>query len=145
MANTGYMKREVEDYVRTQLARQFNEPFSSQVLQLSTGGKREFDAVSASGDVVVSIKAHSGLTSGGNLPTGKIAVALNEVYYLTLVEAPVRILLLTNPQFYNLFIKDTEGRIARGVYVMQMNLSPEIQAKVDEVTKTASDEMTRAK
>jgi hypothetical protein len=51
---------------------------------------------------VVSIKANSGLTSGGNHPTGNVATCLNEVSFLTLVDADVRLLVLTNPDVHTM-------------------------------------------
>jgi len=113
------------------------------VLPLSPGGAHEFDAVSSDGSIIGSIKANSGLTSGGKHPTGKVATCLNEVYYLTLVSAPRRLLVLTNPGFYEIFSRTTAGHIAHGIEVLLVPLPPEMQAEVDRVTKRASDEMSR--
>jgi hypothetical protein len=41
------------------------------LLALPGGAVREFDAVSDDRRVVVNIKTSSGLTSGGNIPSGK--------------------------------------------------------------------------
>ena len=87
------------------------------MLRLAPGGTHEFDAVSDDGRIVVSIKANSGLTSGGNHPTGKVATCLNEVYFLTLVDADVRLLALTNPAFHTIFTRITAGQIAPGIGV----------------------------
>ncbi len=87
------------------------------------------------------IKSNSGLTSGGNHPTGKVATCLNEVYYLTLVSAPTRLLVLTNPHFHVIFTKATTGAIASGVEVVLVALPAEMQHEVDEVTRRASREM----
>jgi hypothetical protein len=111
------------------------------VLLLEPGGTHEFDAVSADGSVVAGIKSNSGLTSGGNHPTGKVATCLNKVYYLALVSAPTRLLVLTNPRFHAIFTKATSGAIAPGVEVVLVALPAEMQHEVDQVTKQASGEM----
>jgi len=111
-------------------------------LNLAPGGTHEFDAVSDDGEVVASIKANSGLTSGGNYPTGKVATCLNEVYFLTLVKATRRLLVLTNPQFHAIFTHATSGQIAEGVEVQLVELPPEMQREVNGVTKLASQEMS---
>ena len=117
MANTSYLRYTVEPWIREQLRGIYAQDFESRILQLGPGGMHEFDAVSADLSVVASIKANSGLTSGGNFPTGKVATCLNEVYYLSLVTAPTRLLILTNPQFHEIFLRATVGKIAAGVAI----------------------------
>ena len=113
MANTQFIKTDVEPWVRGELERRFIKPFKALPLNLTTGGKHEFDAVSADGTVIVSIKSASGLTAGGNLPQGKFNNAIAEVYFLSLVEAPTRILLVTNRQFYDLLEKRLKGLLPK--------------------------------
>ena len=143
VANTSYLRYTVEPWVREQLAAQYGQRFAPRVLRLAPGGTHEFDAVSDDGRIVVSIKANSGLTSGGNHPTGKVATCLNEVYFLTLVDADVRLLLLTNPSFHAIFTKATAGQIAPGIGVEVLPLPTDMQRTVDGVTELASREMSR--
>lgn len=143
VANTSYLRYTVEPWVRDQLAEQYGQRFAPRVLRLAPGGTHEFDAVSDDGRVVVSIKANSGLTSGGNHPTGKVATCLNEVYFLTLVDADVRLLALTNPAFHAIFTKVTAGQIAPGIGVELLPLPADMQRMVDGVTALASREMSR--
>ncbi len=145
MANTSYLRYAVEPWVREQLSERFAQPFASTVLALSTGGRREFDAVSSDASVVASIKTHSGLTSGGRHPSGKVTSALLEIYFLTLVPSEMKLLVLTNPSFYDLFTRCTAGQIAPGVLIEHIPLPREMQATVDGVTNAASSEMTRIK
>ena len=142
VANTSYLRREVESYVRTVLERRYGQTFSARVLQLRTGGSHEFDCVSRDGSVVASVKSASGLTAGGKNPSGKIKDSLAELYYLSLVEAPVRLLVLTTPAFYEIFTKATRGAIAEGIGVECIPLPTEIQAEVDQVVRAASAEVT---
>lgn len=143
MADTKYLRYVVEPWVRSHLEREHRQPFAPQVLRLGPGGTHEFDAVSADGSIVASIKANSGLTSGGKHPTGKVATCLNEVYYLTLVTAHKRLLVLTNPDFFAIFRRTTAGQTADGVDVVLVPLPTEMQAEVDRVTRRASDEMSQ--
>jgi hypothetical protein len=142
MADTSYLRREVESHVRAQLAVQHDQSFSSQFLTLRTGGRHEFDAVSADGQIVAGVKAASGLTAGGRIPSGKINSSLAELYYLSLVEAPIRLLILTNPEFHEIFLKKTSGAIADGITVVCMPLPEAMQAEVDAVVRRASDEVS---
>lgn len=143
MANTSYLRYTVEPWVRDRLAERYGQDFAAKVLSLAPGGSHEFDAVSGDRRIVASIKANSGLTSGGNHPTGKVATCLNEVYFLTLVDADERILVLTNPDFHAIFARATAGQIARGVNVELLPLPSEMQRTVDGVTELASKEMSR--
>jgi hypothetical protein len=79
MANTSLLRREVEDYVRDVLAKRHDQHFKPRRLRLRSGGAHEFDAVSADGQIIVSIKSASGLTAGGKDPSGKIKDGIAEL------------------------------------------------------------------
>jgi hypothetical protein len=145
MASTAKLRYKVEPYIRRLLEDEFDQPFSSQRLELPGGATREFDAVSADGSVVVAVKTSSGLTSGGNKPSGKVKGAITDLYYLSLIDAPVRRLVLTNPEFYDIFTTDMAGAIADGIDVVLVPLPAELQAMVDEVIAEAVDEIDRGK
>lgn len=145
MANTAKLRYKVEPVICAALEHEFGQPFSSQVLSLPGGATREFDAVSADRSVVVSIKSSSGLTSGGNFPGGKVNGSIADLYYLSLVGAPVRRLVLTNPAFYAIFINRMEGALPEGVEVRLVELPAELQVEVDEVVRNAADEIDRGK
>ncbi|MEO5679491.1 MAG: hypothetical protein ABIS47_07480 [Acidimicrobiales bacterium] len=141
MANTAILRSKVEPVIRGLLEAEFGQPFSSQILTLPAGARREFDAVSSDGTVVVAIKTSSGLTSGGNLPGGKINSCITDLYYLSLLDAPIRRLVLTNPEFYEIFRHRMQGAQAPGISVVLMPLDPKLQAEVDAVILQASREM----
>ena len=145
MANTAILRTKVEPVIRARLETEFAQPFRSQILGLPGGAAREFDAVSADGTVVVSIKTSSGLTSGGNIPGGKINGCIADLYYLSLLGAPVRRLVLTNREFYEIFVKRMAGALPDGVEVKLVPLPAGLQAEVDRVIREASEEMDRGK
>lgn len=142
MANTSYLRYVVEPWIRGQLETRWGKPFSSQVLELRPAGTHEFDAVAEDRSVVVSIKTSSGLTSGGNIPSGKINTCLAELYYLTLVDAPVRTLLLTNAEFRDILVSRLHGALAPGITIELLALPEEMQREVDSVILAASKEMS---
>ncbi len=142
MADTTYLRRVVETYVREQLTREFAQPFSAAFLALMPGGRHEFDAVSRDRLVVASVKSTSGLTAGGRNPAGKIKDCVAELYYLSLVEAPIRRLILTTPAFFDIFGGATFGAIAKGIDVVCMPLPAEMQREVDKVVAMASREVS---
>ncbi len=143
MANTNYLKKVAEREVRIKLEDAFRVPFTSERLVLSTGGDHEFDAVSQDKQVVCSIKTHSGITSGGKNPAAKVQSAVAELYYLSLVDAPTRVLVLTDPQFYSIMKSQIEDkrRLAPGIRLQLMVLPAHIQVQIRSVQDQASREM----
>lgn len=142
MANTRYLRVQVEKYVREQLTKRFGQPFHAKVLQLVTGGDHEFDAVSDDGAIVATVKAASGLTSGGKIPQGKINTAVAELYFLSLVEAQMRMLVLTTPAFHSILARRMRGRLASGIEIECIPLPATMQAEYDRVILAASKEMS---
>lgn len=142
MANTALMKSLVEPYVRKQLEEEHGQPFFQRFLPLPGAGQHEFDAVSEDGSIVTSIKSHSGKTSGGRRPGGKILSCYAELYYLAQIEAPTRFLILTNPDFFAIFERDSRGKLAPGLELKLIALPANIQEQVTEVTAAASQEMS---
>jgi hypothetical protein len=142
VANTNYYKSHVEPYVRTELERIYNVAFSSRILTLTTGGTHEFDAVAADNSIVASVKSLSGKTAGGKRPAAKYSTCLAELYFLSLVSAPKRILVLTTPDWHTMFTRYIEGRLVPGVEIQLLRLPTELQAEVDRVTALASGEVS---
>ncbi len=138
MADTSYLKGDVEAFVRAHLEQRFGVPFSSRVLRLVTGGTHEFDAVSEHGTVIAGIKAASGRTSGGRMPAGKIKSAIAELYFLSLISAPRRMLVLTDPEFYQILTNRLDQRLAEGLEIELVELPSHIQRQVDKVRQASS-------
>lgn len=142
MADTRYLTKHVEEHVRGALADQYGQPFTKERLTLTSGGHHEFDAVSADRSVIASVKSASGRTSGGNHPTGKVMACIAEMYFLTLVEAPVRAIVLTSAEMHEILVKTLRGRIAPGLSVVHIPLPDAIQTLASEVHGQASAEMS---
>lgn len=142
MADTRFLKHQVEEYVRDVLKRAHGVDFRSESLTLSTGGRHEFDAVSEDKQIVATIKSSSGKTVSGNLPSGKMRGVEAELYYLTLVDAPTRMVVLTDPQFYRIMLGRLKGKLADGLTLKLVELPPELQALASQVQKEASHEVS---
>ena len=143
MADTTYIKRMVEPYVRVELGREFGINFSSQELTLTTGGTHEFDAVSDDREVVASIKSAGGKTARGKRPSGKIRNSEAEWYYLTLVQSETKLLIFTTPEFYDIMSKRLEGRLASDITLKLIELPEEIQRQITQIQTKASVEVSR--
>jgi hypothetical protein len=147
MADTRLLTNQVEEYVRTELARQFGRRFEKKALVLSqrsdgSDATHEFDAVSEDGRIVAAIKSSSGKTSGGRLPSGKIAAAYKDLYFLSLARAERRFLVLTDPEFHAIFIGNCDGKLAAGIEVLLIPLPADLKEQVQAVHRGASKEMS---
>jgi hypothetical protein len=114
VANTSLLKTLVEPYVREQLEKEYGRPFFQRFLPLPGSGLHEFDAVSEDRTIVTSIKSNSGLTSGGRRPGGKTLACYAELYYLAQISAPTRLLVLTDPDFFEILERDSRGKLVPG-------------------------------
>lgn len=141
MANTSFLGAEVEDSVRSTLGRELGVEFGKKKLRLKSGGEFNFDAVSLDGSIVISIKSSRGTTRGGKPPTGAIKAAIADLYYLSLVEAERRILVLTDKGFYDRLSHDLRQRIAPGLELKHVPLPAELDQKVQAALDFASNEM----
>jgi hypothetical protein len=141
MADTRFLTTVVEQHVRAVLAAEQAIGFTKKPVVLRTGGRHEFDAVADDGSVVASIKSASGKTRGGRHPAGKVHAAISELYFLSLVDAPARQLILTTPDFYEIFIRTLSGKLTPGIEVRCITLPPDIQAEVAKVQNSASQEI----
>ena len=146
MAKTSELK-EVELFVRKELEKDYpGHTFTEKALPLhkkkdGTYAVHRFDAVSEDNTIVASIKSHSWLTSGGKLPAGKIGQIYQSLYFLSLVDAKTKLLILTDREAYQGFVKKYDGKIAEGIEIKFYPLSPELQLLVKKVHQKASQEM----
>ena|SRR4030042_1828547 len=139
--------REIEIFVREQLGKDYpDHTFTEKALRLrkkrdGSYAFHKFDAVSEDNSIVASIKSHSWLTSGGNLPSGKIGQIYQSLYLLSLVVAKTKLLILTDRETYKGFLAESDGKLADDVEVKLYPLTPGLQAMVKKVKQRASREM----
>ncbi len=145
MANTQILKKKVEPFVRQWLKERFRVSFESKEIVLTRSqkpnGKHEFDAVSKDKRIVAGIISAGGKTSRGKNPQGKINKGIAELYFLSLIEADQKLLVLTDPAFVEIFKKKTKGRLAQGIKIIHCPLSKELEVEVTKMRVPASKEV----
>ena len=147
MANTKAYLR-AEEWIRADgLPAKFQQSFAKRRLEVGTRtdgfpAYHEFDAVSSDAGIVASVKASSGFTAGRKPPDGKIKGAYAELYFLSLVTAPQRFLVLTDPEFHKIFLDTSDGKRPFGVQLLQITLPEEIQHELAEARAIASREVS---
>jgi len=140
--------RKVELFIRNELGEHYpGHTFTEKALPLRK--KRDgayafhkFDAVSEDNTIIDSIKSHSWLTSGGNLPSGKIGQIYQSLYFLSLVDAKTKLLILTDIEAYEGFLTVSDGKVAEDLEIKFYPLPPELQLIVTKVHRKASQEMS---
>jgi hypothetical protein len=146
MANTELIKSKIHPYVRDWLRQQYGVSFGRSRLPLrDCDGFHYFDAVSVDGRIAAEIKVASGRTSGGKHPSGKRASAFEQLYFLALAKTEVKLLVLTNPEFFEIMKAKTAGIVPADIQLLRCPLPPELARIVFSVTSEASDEIDRGK
>lgn len=148
MADTTALKNQIEPFVRGWLRGRFGTEFRRKTVALTghgTEGKHQFAAVSEDGKIVASVKNHSGRTTGKNLPSAKIDSSFADIYYLSLVQADQKLLILTDPEFHRLFSEQCAGMVVCGVEVRHCPLPPELERVKQKVREAASTEIDEGK
>lgn len=146
MSDTQGLKTRVEDEIRAGLAKEFGQAFSKSKLPVgkkAKGGQavREFDAVSADGQVVASIKSSSWTTSGGNVPAAKINSFYAELYFFGRIGRRARkLLVFTEREALEGFKKVCDGKKPEDVELIHRPLSSAIQRLVRSIREKASRE-----
>jgi hypothetical protein len=140
MANTAALQGAIE-WVRGELERRHQRTFAKSPVDLRTGGVHTFNAVASDRSVVATITNHSGLTSGGKKPVGKIKSAIADLYWLSVVDAPQRFLVLTNRDFHSILDKELKGGLAEGLSLVHLELPADLANAVAGVSRAASEEM----
>jgi len=105
MADTRFIKREVEPYIRKWLSRKFR---GIPVIEKSMGfqsGSHKFDGVSIDETIVASFLCNRPKTGAGNENTGAVRKALNDLQYLRLIKANKRLIVCTDKDFLALIKK----------------------------------------
>ncbi|HEY0452070.1 hypothetical protein [Actinophytocola sp.] len=137
MVNSRYLTNAVEDHVRDVLSAKYETVFTKEALRLQPGGYHEFDAVSDNRRIVASIKT----ASGGRHPTGNVLNCIAELYFLSLVRASKRILVLTSGEFQELFARTMDGKVAHGIEISYIPLPAEVASRVAAVQLATNEEI----
>ncbi len=137
MADTLALSKIIEPFVRDWLRQEYKQEFESHdvALTLTTGGLHRFDAVSIDRSIVADIK------SSFSFGAGSVHSVIVDLYYLNLITAEKKFLVLTDLDFFNYFMKRMEGKIASGIKVLPCELPPKIKEKIKDTQLNAQREI----
>jgi hypothetical protein len=141
MANTSALKL-ITEYAIHEVSKDLAVELITEKVPIGNQGiTKKYDGVSHNRDVIVKVINHSGYTSGGKLPVGKIRNTFAECYFLTLTNAKTKILAITNADFFEIFKSSSKGLLGdiKLVYIDLPNYLKEIAR---EVSHDASVEMS---
>lgn len=143
MANTSRL-REVTDYVIEDLSKKFELDLAKRKVPVGRNNiLKEFSAVSADRNTVIYICHHSGRTSGGKTPVGKINGLFSKCFLLEKTSASKRFIYFTNEEFYNIFKEKSNGLLENIELRWYANLTTELKLVLEEVYSASSKEMTK--
>lgn len=110
--------------------------FAKARLPLRSGGVHEFDAVAADGSIVAEVK------TAGTMNAGQLHSCTSALYFLSLVEAPRRVLIMTHRAAHDRFVTLMHGKIVPEVEVEYVVLPHDLAAEVARLRQIAADEIT---
>src|SRR5580658_3167693 len=133
MADTRFLRNEVELYVRNWLNAKFSTIFRSECLPLihvRSAALHELDAVSTDRRIVCAIKTASWMTGSGKRGTGKIHGVIAEVYFLDHVEADQKFLVLTDLEFHERLVGSVVAKFPSTVDILHCQLPEHLWEEV---------------
>lgn len=141
MADTQFIKRTIEPYMRRWLEAQFpGSVFMERPVQLRDGSFK-FDAVSANEAVVAHFLCGRPQTSTGNENTGARRKALNDLQQLRLLpSSSVRLLVFTDDGFRELIRKRGKRIGLDGIDLLRCHLPDDLQRQLHETLDACSGE-----
>jgi predicted nuclease of predicted toxin-antitoxin system len=146
MADTTFVKRTIEPYVRGWLEKQFpGHKFAEKAVPLRGGGKYKFDAVSEDETVVGNILSNRAKTRTGRENSGAVLKALKDIQYLTKLRRKVQpVLVFTDKDFQELMLRRGSRVEVRKIRTLVCPLPDHLQDKLVRVLDSASHEQRAA-
>ncbi|MDO8747734.1 MAG: hypothetical protein Q7J72_01280 [Candidatus Omnitrophota bacterium] len=142
MANTTGLKNPVEQYVRDWCSRSFGVAVedSEKEIRLVTGGVHRFDVVAKDRSLVAGIKTSS-LRDNGRVGTGTIKSTYTEIYFLSIVKADKKLMILTDKRYCDYFQGKSKGKIVQDVEIIYCPLPKRLAEEVAAVHKECRKEI----
>lgn len=114
------------------------------VLKLETGGRFEFDAVSADNTIVANISTSSARTAGHKYAAGPIQKIRADMLFLLMAPVQRRLIVFTQPDMYDWWVEEKEKRkrVPDRVKFEFASLSPDLAKKLAYAKLVASLEVT---
>jgi hypothetical protein len=122
LSSTYERGRDAENAAKKWLQNKFNISFSRRNLQvgLKSNGKpalHNFDLVSEDNQIVAEVKSHQ-LTKGENIPSGKVSDTYQACFMLEKVTTKKKLLILSDPKFFEIFKRYSEGKISKEIEIV---------------------------
>ncbi len=135
---------EVEDWVRENwMPETYDQKFSRERVKLRSGGKFDFDAVSADREIVATISTSASITSGGKHGVGKMMKLRSDMLFLTMAGAKRRIVVLTEKDMYARCLAEVErGRVPPEIEFALAAIPDELRARLKKARDSASREVS---
>ena len=135
---------EVEDWVRRNwMPQQFGQNFYRERLSLISGGVFDFDAVSEDHKIVATISTSGSKTATGKHAVGKLHKIRSDMFFLLLVNAERRFVVLTEPDMLELCQKETEGgRVPSSIKFLCAQIPDDLAVRLRSARQVASKEVS---
>lgn len=146
MANTQYIKEIVEPHLRKWLGQRYQvHDLQEREVQLATGGRHKFDAVSDDGKVVADFVSNRPKTRTGRRNSGGTRKALVDLLVLNLLPSESSgVLVFTDADFKTEIEGQAERLGIRGVRLVVCSLPDGIQRGLDDTLRASSSEQRAA-
>lgn len=134
---------EVEDWVRREwMPRKFGQRFFRERIKLSPGGVCDFDAVSEDRRIIAAISTSGAVTARGKSAVGKMLKIRSDMYFLLLVDADRRIVILTEKDMHDRCGREAAGgRVPPSIEFVHAEIPADLRAKLRAGRAIASDEV----
>lgn len=146
MADTTFIKKKIEPYVREWLGKLLpGHTFDELIVDLPSGGTHRFDAVSEDRTIIGNILTNRAHTRTGRENTGAVRKAIADIELLNKLSPGTCLLLIfTAPDFCELMRKRGGRHGIRRIRLLICPLPDDLQAALIEVLTTASQEQRAA-
>jgi hypothetical protein len=143
MADTR-VQLEVEDWVRSEwMKAHYGEPFFRERLPLVSGGYFDFDAVNSDKSIAATISTSGAKTASGKHAVGKLLKIRSDMYFLLLSSVQRRIVVLTEPDMYELCQKESAGgRVHSSIEIVHVEIPADLASRLKAARSKASEEVS---
>ncbi|MEI6825896.1 MAG: hypothetical protein WCK54_09905 [Desulfuromonadales bacterium] len=143
MADTR-VQLEVEDWVRREwMEICYSESFYRERLPLVSGGYFDFDAVNADKTIAATISTRGAKTASGKHAVGKLLKIRSDMYFLLLANVQRRIVVLTEPDMYELCQKESAGgRVHSSIEFVHAEIPDDLASRLKTARTKASEEVS---
>ena len=134
----------VEDWARREwMPERYGQRFSRGRVGLSSGGTFDFDAVNVDGTIIANISTSGSKTATGKHAVGKMLKVRSDIYFLLLVKADHKLMLLTERDMYERWLSEADsGRVPDSVQFVHVEVPEDLDLKLKASRQVASLEVT---